>query len=311
MRIRSSIQILIFVLSFNTFAQLDKPKLSITIDDPVVDSAGLLDWHQKDDSILNTLDKYNIKAALFVCGKRIDNEDGRSLLNKWNSKGHMICNHSYSHSYFHSKKITLQDFEYDFLRCDSIIRNYSNFTPLFRYPYLKEGNTPEKRDGFRNFLKEHKYENGYVSIDASDWYIDSRIKDTLKADPEADLKPYKEYYLQHIYNRAMFYDSLALEFTGGHVKHTLLLHHNLVNAMYLDELLKMFIDMGWEIVDAKDAFSDDVFSKYPDILPAGESIIWALAKESGKYENRLRYPGEDAEYEEEALNKLVNSYLQK
>jgi len=35
----------------------------------------------------------------------------------------------------------------------------------------------------------------------------------------------------------------------------------------------------------------------PDILPAGESLIWALAKETGKFEKELRYPGEDDVYE--------------
>lgn len=311
MKIKSFILILLFLSSLKTISQQDRPKISITIDDPAVDSALIVDWQQKDNAILEIFDQFGIKAALFVCGKRIDNNDGRKLLQKWDSKGHMICNHSYSHSYFHSKKISLQEFENDFLRCDSIIRNYSNFFPLFRFPYLKEGDTPEKRDGFRKFLKQNNYFPGYVSIDASDWYIDGRMKDTVRADPNADLKPYREYYVEHILNRAVFYDSLALDITGRHVKHTLLLHHNLINALFLGDLLRVFIEKGWQLVDAKDAFNDEIFSKQPNILPAGESIIWALAKESGKYENRLRYPGEDGDYEEESLNKLINSYLQK
>ena len=38
--------------------------------------------------------------------------------------------------------------------------------------------------------------------------------------------------------------------------------------------------------------------------PAGESLVWALAKETGKFESILRYPGEDDVYEKAALDKL-------
>ncbi len=300
---------LIFILQTSIFSQESRPQVSFTFDDPNIETTGNMTWMQRDDAILNTLDKNGVKAALFVCGKRIDNAEGKVLLSKWNDKGHMICNHSYSHSYFHSKKVWLENYENDFLRCDSIINKYSGFTKLFRYPYLKEGDTPEKRDGFRKFLSKQGYKNGYVTIDASDWYIDGRIVDTLKTNPDFDLTPFKEYYLAHIYNRAMFYDSLAQEITGRHIKHTLLFHHNLINAMFLGELINFFKVKGWDIINASDAFGDKIFSSQPDILPAGESLVWALAKETGKYESVLRYPGEDGEYEEEALNTYLKNYI--
>lgn len=307
--IRQITAILFFAAAFaSVYSQDSKPQLSITIDDPNIESSGNMTWMEKDDALLEILDKHGIKAALFVCGKRIDNAEGKVLLNKWNEKGHMICNHSYSHSYFHSGKISLEAFENDFLRCDSIINGYSGYTKYFRYPYLKEGDTHEKRDGFRRFMHDHEYNHGYVTIDASDWYIDSRAADTLKVTPGLDLTPYKEYYISHIYSRAMFYDSLAVMLTGRHIKHTLLLHHNFINSQFMGELLTHFKKNGWELINASDAFKDEVFSKEPDILPAGESIIWALAKETGNYENVLRYPGEDSEYEEIPLNNLIKTY---
>jgi len=302
------IAVLIFFVIVTSNSQDTKPQLSITIDDPNTVSTGNMTWMAKDDAILEALDNYGIKAALFVCGKRIDNAEGKVLLSRWNEKGHMICNHSYSHSYFHSQKISLDVFENDFLRCDSIINNYSGYSRFFRYPYLKEGDTPEKRDGFRKFMSEQNYKNGYVTIDASDWYIDSRAVDTLKVNPGLDLTPYKEYYISHIYERAMFYDSLAVKLTGRHIKHTLLLHHNFINASFLGELLTHFKKNGWDLINASDAFKDEVFSQEPDILPAGESLVWALAKETGKYESLLRYPGEDSEYEEIPFNKLLKTY---
>jgi hypothetical protein len=42
----------------------------------------------------------------------------------------------------------------------------------------------------------------------------------------------------------------------------------------------------------------------PNILPAGESLIWALAKQSGKFDSELRYPGEDDVYENPRMDAL-------
>ena len=33
------------------------------------------------------------------------------------------------------------------------------------------------------------------------------------------------------------------------------------------------------------------------MLPAGQSLVWSLAKADGSFEKLLRYPGEDGDYE--------------
>ena len=66
----------------------------------------------------------------------------------------------------------------------------------------------------------------------------------------------------------------------------------------------MYRTEGWELIDAAEAYRDPVFSSEPNILPAGESIVWALAKESKKFEHLLRYPGEDGPYEKEKMDRL-------
>ena len=91
---------------------------------------------------------------------------------------------------------------------------------------------------------------------------------------------------------------------GRGVSHTLLIHYNLINALFLKDLLAMFRSKGWGIIDAEEAFMDTVFDRQPDIAPAGESLIWALAKETGKFDVRLRYPGEDDTYEKPLLDRL-------
>jgi hypothetical protein len=102
----------------------------------------------------------------------------------------------------------------------------------------------------------------------------------------------------------VYYEELAFTLKGRHIQHTLLLHHNLASALFLGDLIKMFKEKGWRIVNAAEAFKDDIFRQQPSNVPAGESLIWALAKESGKFDAILRYPAEDSSYETDKMDKL-------
>jgi len=69
-------------------------------------------------------------------------------------------------------------------------------------------------------------------------------------------------------------------------------------------VIAMLKAKGWQPIDAEEAFQDPVFASKPNILPAGESIVWSLAKEKGTIAKSLRYPAEDGEYENARMNKL-------
>lgn len=200
--------------------------------------------------------------------------------------------------------VSFEQFSQDILKGEAVLRKHSRFKKIFRFPYLKEGNTAEKRDALRAFLKTHGYRNGHVTIDASDWYVDGRLRARLKKNPDADLTPYRDFYLEHIWERSLFYDDLSRKALGRSVRHTLLLHHNVLNGLFLGDLMSMYQKKGWKLINAEEAFADPVFSSAPKIVPAGESLIWALAKETGKFEKLLRYPGEDGQYEKARMDKL-------
>jgi hypothetical protein len=72
--------------------------------------------------------------------------------------------------------------------------------------------------------------------------------------------------------------------------------------LFITELVEMFRERGWEVISAQEAYRDPIFDKSPHY--AGESLIYALAKDSGKFEDLLRYPAEDSRYEEKEMNDL-------
>ena len=107
-----------------------------------------------------------------------------------------------------------------------------------------------------------------------------------------------------MWDRAQYYNSLATKVTGRPVKHTILMHFNLLNGLFLGDLIEMFRSKGWQLIDAEEAFTDPIFRAEPKVLPAGESIVWAIAKEKGTIVKSLRYPAEDGVYETARMNKL-------
>jgi len=285
-------------------ASTSKPQLAITMDDPALSTAGGLSPMELNANILRHLDRHKIKATLFVCGMRIDSPEGHKLLRTWDDAGHTLGNHTYSHWFLNSKKIALQAFCDDITYGEAVARRHFRFRKIFRYPFFKEGDTVEKRDGVRKFLADRGYQQGRATIDTSDWAIDDRLRKRLEQDPRADLAPYRQFYLDHLWDRAQYYDDLAAKALGARPPHTVLVHHRLLNALFLGDVLDMFQQRGWELISADDAYRDPVYSLEPNILPAGESLIWALAKQSGKFESVLRYPGEDDTYENPKMDKL-------
>jgi len=253
-------------------------------------------------AILDALADAEVKAIFFVTGSRVNSPEGMTLVRAWGKAGHAIANHSYAHSNFGSPNVSLRAFIEDAARNEELLREKPGWTTRDRFPFLKEGDTAVKRDGFRAWLSDHDYAPGAVSIDASDWYYNSRYLDWIAANPNKDVSAYRDAYLTHLLDRAVYYDDLANETLGRSVDHVLLLHTNAINAHFVADIVNMFRANGWEIISPEEAYADPVYQKEPDVLPAGESIVWALAKERGI--KGLRYPAEDGRYEKKTLDLL-------
>jgi peptidoglycan/xylan/chitin deacetylase (PgdA/CDA1 family) len=274
--------------------------IALTFDDGpnMADKIGLSPA-DRNVAILRQLAEAHLKSILFVT--RTDADPKRNdLIREWGAEGHQIGNHTATHPDF--DEVSLAYYEQELLTCDKAIRDMPGFTRRFRFPYLKEGNTVEKRNGFRAFLDSNSYKTGPVSVDASDWYYSQRLSDRLQKHSNADTLPYRDAYLRHLYDRAQYYDGLSRTILGRSVAHVLLLHHNLINALFLKDVIQMFNEKGWTLIDSEVAFKDPVYGVHPDTLPAGESILWALAKQ--KVVPGLRSPGEDDVYEKPILDRL-------
>jgi len=129
--------------------------------------------------------------------------------------------------------------------------------------------------------------------------------ETLEKNPHADLAPIREAYLAHIRQRAIAYRELSQKLQGRDISQVMLLHHNLINALWLNDLIVMFKDMGWKIISPQQAFADPVYQLMPERQSAGQSLLLSMARSLGlgKFEGWERLV-DDGDFEFESLRKL-------
>lgn len=274
-------------------------QVALTFDDGL-DPVAQPEAAQWNAAILRHLRQAGVEPMLFPSLARIGGEAGLPLVREWSDAGYPVGNHTASHRSLSSHRMSLQEFIADVERAHKALAPLPTFAPMLRFPFLKEGDTAAKRDGFRAWMHEHGYRPAPVSIDASDWYYDQVLR-KITADP-AKVRQLRRAYVQHLLDRATHYDRLARRVLGRSPKHVLLLHTNQINARWLPDVITALRAKGWHFVSARSAFEDPLYRAQPDVLPAGESIVWALARQA-KVEG-LRYPAEDAEYEQPRLRAL-------
>ncbi len=302
--VTSIVLLLVFLTVSKVCAQ---PTVAFTFDDgPRLGNTARLTPATRNQALLDALARHKVTAALFVtAGNGADRPEGLALARAWGDAGHLIGNHTMTHPDLHRATVSLAQYQQELLDCDAIIKPLPGYRKWFRYTYLREGNTPDKRDGMRAFLAANNYRNAYVSLDTSDWRLDSKLAEMLSKNPDADVSALKQTYLAHIRQRAQAYRSLSQHLQGRDIAQVLLLHHNLINALWLDDIITMFKDKGWVIVSPDVAFADPVYQLQPERAAPGQSLLLSMARSLGigKFEGWERLH-DDGDFEIEGLKKL-------
>lgn len=253
--------------------------IAFTFDDgPQLNETPALSPAARNQALLDTLARHGVQATLFVTlGNGADRPEGLALARAWGDAGHTVGNHTVTHPNLHEATVTLERYQRELLDCDAVIATLPGYRKWFRFPYLREGNTAEKREGMRAFLAAQGYRNAPVTLDTSDWRLDEKLRVVLARNPRADLRPLKAAYLGHVWQRAQAYRRLAHMLAGRDIPLVILLHHNLINALWLDDVIEQFQSRGWAFTTPDQAFADPVYTQQPEHLVAGQSLLLSMA----------------------------------
>ena len=269
-------------LSFASQAQAPQ-RIALTMDDgPHLSATPRLSPQGRNAAILSAIQKHQVQAALFVtCGNAADRPEGLALVKAWSDAGQLLGNHTMTHPDLNSPQVSLEQYQDEILRCQKILEGQPGLQRWVRFTYLREGKPEAKRDGMRAWMKVQRFRNAYVSLDTSDWRLNEFLEARLKADPKAEVSDIRQAYLDHLWQRAQAYQALSRRLQGRDIAQVLLTHHNLLNALFLDDVIAMFKARGWQFISPAEAFEDPVYQLQPISPVTGQSLLLSLARSLG------------------------------
>ncbi len=299
--------IFVFLLELQISASAAQPcldkRLALTFDDAPTANTVVLDGTQRTQLIIKALKDANVEqAAFFAVSQRLD-ESGEQRLVAYAEAGHIIANHSHTHANLH--RVSADAFLQDVQTAHLVLSEYVTFKPLFRFPYLNEGVDVETRDQVRLGLIELGYQQGYVTIDNFDFYLDRLLRDAAADGLQIDHHKVSDFYVDLILGAAKHYQRIACRWLDESPAHVLLLHENDLAALYLGNLITALNQSGWTIIPVSEAYQDPIAQTVPDTLLLGQGRVAAIAHLAGAPAESLRHQGEDTDYLRQRFEQLL------
>lgn len=265
------------IFSSNCFAK----EIALTFDDSPRSASGYLTGPQRAQMLIKALKDSNVEQVAFFANSKGLNVEGTERLTSYSQAGHIIANHTHDHLDFN--KTSLEDFSENFLLADQKLRQFENYTKLFRFPYLRAGNTLKKRDGMREVLKAHGYTHAYITLNNYDWYIETLFQNAIKNNKNLDLEQVKDFYVKVMMESIEFYDLMANTYMNRSPKHVLLLHEMDISALFIGDLVKELRLRGWKIISPQQAYTDELAKYQPKkVFRFSPGKVGELARELGQ-----------------------------
>lgn len=261
--------------------QKNGKSIALTLDDAPRSANGYFDGKTRSEKLISMLQQKNVpQVAFFAVTSRLDQEGSERLM-RYANAGHIIANHTHTHPDFN--QLSLAQYQSDFLTAHEQLKNYPNFRPWFRFPFLREGNTLEKRDGMRKLLKDMAYSNAYITQNNYDWYLESLFQHAVKNHATIDMQALRDLYVDIMMQGIRYYDEMAIQHLQRSPKHILLLHEMDITALFLGDLIDQLRAEGWTIITPEEALMDPIASyKSSALFKFNPGRIGEIAKNSGQ-----------------------------
>lgn len=216
--------------------------------------------------VLAVLKQHNVPQVYgFVNSKKLEgNTDGVDALKLWVASGERVGNHTYSH--LDLQQNTPEAFERDIAQNEPVLELLSekdNWHWL-RYPFLREGETVEKRRAVRSYLRDHGYKVAQVTIDYEDYAWNSPYARCLGNRDARSIEWLNSTYLS-IASDYIDADRAMAKLVYGHdINHVLLLHLGAFSSAIVPQVFDMLQQKGMHLITLEEAESDPAYQKDPD-----------------------------------------------
>lgn len=296
--------ILLVLLPFTTACFAGEIALSFD-DAPTVDSA-VMSGKVRTQRLIKNLQQHGVNQSIFYCTtQNLDNSHGRERLQAYAKAGHLLGNHSHSHA--SANQLSADAYLADVAAAHDKLKNLPGFIPLHRFPFLHYGDSPEKITALQIKLKEMGYQNGYVTVDNFDWYLNKLYVDAHSKGEKFDEQAFSHFYVETLLQAVAFYDEIARQTLGRSPRQVLLLHENDVSALFVGDLIEALRSQGWKIISPLQAYQDPIANQLPNTLFHKQGRVAALANAAGVPVESLRHPRESTETLDGLFGDLLTS----
>ena len=206
-------------------------------------------------------------AVGFVnCGK-----PDQHLLEPWRAAGLELGNHQQDHA--NANTVAPEVWLAGVAACTDALDDHAPVR-FFRYPYLRNGGTAERRDQLaRALTAEHGLRLARVTIDNHEWKLGFLYAEARAAGDAAQMQRVADAYVGHVVDAAGHFRQVAEDKLGRPVPHVLLLHANALLAERGGELLAALQAAGAEFVSLEQALADPLYAQ-PDRYVGTAGVSW-------------------------------------
>ncbi|MGA2019516.1 MAG: polysaccharide deacetylase family protein [Candidatus Sulfotelmatobacter sp.] len=243
-------------------------KLAITFDDLPLN--GLLPPGvtrvETTKNILEILKKRHVPPVYgFINAKKLEgNADGAEALKLW-AAAEPVGNHTYSH--MDLEQNTAEAFEREIEENEPALEllDVNNSWHWFRYPYLREGDTVEKRRAVRAYLKTHGYTIAQVTLDWEDYLWNTAYARCVAKNDTKSIEWLRSSYLSTASEFLDLGREQAKLIYGREISYVLLMHLGAYSSTILSDALDLLKKKGFKLVTLEEAESDVAYESDPDV----------------------------------------------
>jgi len=291
-----------------------KLKVALTFDDLPLNGM-LPTGAKKSDFARDTiavLKKHHIPPSYgFIVAKQLERDpDGATALQVWRNGGNPLGNHTYTH--LDLTKNSAEDFEREILLNEPALEllmpegqkvgGGQHDWRWFRYPYLHEGDTLEKRRAVRSFLATNGYRVAQTTLDFEDYLWNSAYARCSMRKDETSIEWLRASYRNAARDFTRFEIQNSRAVFGRDIHHVMLLHLGAFSSHILPDLFRILKEEGFEIVTLEEAQSDTAYDYDPDIAEArGGTLV-----ELGMQAKKVPWPANAPQLPRERLTTICN-----
>ena len=237
--------------------------------------------------MLRVLAKHRVTAVALTTGKNHPAPADEKLLALWLQAGHELGNHSFSHLDYTNTEITpyIADIEKERKWLTDFLQARGKTLRYFRFPFLNEGDTPEKLQAMRDYLKKTNQTNLPVTLDDQDWSFEEDWVNARRANDRAAMKLVAADYQAALRLHVEHFEARGEKLFGRPTPEIILLHAEEVSAAQWDEFFTWLEATNHRFAAADEVMADPAFSTPHEYVgPNGVSLWERLRVEKRKTE---------------------------